>query len=456
MRTRRHRASRFWPRRSGTILVLTSLVLLTIVGMLGLVLDSGLLMSQYRQVQNSADAAALAAAQSLIDGKTETTARTVGTSFVTNYNGLGNATVTIRIPPTSGPYNANLKFAEAIVEFPIQTRLIQLLGGPASRTVSARAVAGYQAVSSSAGVIALDPEATPGFMAVGNGTFIIDGTGITNSEGGGVDENGDPVDGLNGYGAQVSGNGVIKGRLILVNGGVNRPDGFIQYDPANPDNPLVALAGLYPDPFRYLPTPTVSTGVDPTNRGSIKVSGENTNATFYPGVYSDIQVSSGTARLMPGIYVVKGGEVRITGGTVTAAGVMFYLTGSDYSPYTGLPDANDGEARPPHTTGNPFGGVTINSGAFLSPLANTGGPYDGMLIYHRRFNDSVIDVAGNAYDGLMTGTVYAKWSLLKLAGQGVFNTQFVVGQVTWRGNGTMILNYNGRTLAKGNMVFLVE
>ncbi|MCY2965985.1 MAG: pilus assembly protein TadG-related protein, partial [Planctomycetota bacterium] len=78
--------------RSGTILVLTSVVLLTIVGMLGLVLDSGLMMAQYRQIQNAADAAALAAAQSLIDGKTETASKTVGVSFVTNYNALPGAT----------------------------------------------------------------------------------------------------------------------------------------------------------------------------------------------------------------------------------------------------------------------------------------------------------------------------------------------------------------------------
>ncbi|MCY2965984.1 MAG: hypothetical protein NT069_20525, partial [Planctomycetota bacterium] len=363
---------------------------------------------------------------------------------------------TIRIPPTTGPYNANPKFAEAVVEYPLQTHLIHLLGGPSFRTVTARSVAGYQAVTSSAGVIALDPLATPGFKAVGNGTFIIDGTGITNSEGGGYTEDGDSVDGLNGFGAQVSGNGIIKGRLILVNGGVNRPESFIQYDSNNPDSPLVALAGLYPDPFRYLPTPTAATGVITEERGNIKVSGNNTTATFQPGIYTDIQISGGTVRLNPGIYVVKGGEVRITGGTVTAAGVMFYVTGKDYDPTTGLPDINDGETRPTVQNNNDFGGVTITSAVFLSPLANPGSPFDGMLVYTRRLNDSTITVAGNSYDGLKTGTVYAKWSLLKLAGLGVFNTQFVVGRVSWEGNGTMIIYYNGRSLAKGNMVFLVE
>jgi hypothetical protein len=38
----------------------------------------------------------------------------------------------------------------------------------------------------------------------------------------------------------------------------------------------------------------------------------------------------------------------------------------------------------------------------------------------------------------------------------VFNTQFVVGNVKWSGNGNMTIMASGYDLAKGNVVYLVE
>jgi hypothetical protein len=79
-----------------------------------------------------------------------------------------------------------------------------------------------------------------------------------------------------------------------------------------------------------------------------------------------------------------------------------------------------------------------------------------MLFYLRRRNDSAVTVAGNAVAGQVVGTVYSKWSQLTLTGQGVFNTQFVVGNVKWSGNGNMTLTATGYDLAKASLVYLVE
>jgi hypothetical protein len=79
-----------------------------------------------------------------------------------------------------------------------------------------------------------------------------------------------------------------------------------------------------------------------------------------------------------------------------------------------------------------------------------------MLFYLRRINDSAVTVAGNATSGQVVGTIYSKWSQLTLTGQGIFNTQFVVGNVKWSGNGDMTLSPSGYEFAKAGLVYLVE
>jgi hypothetical protein len=138
---------------------------------------------------------------------------------------------------------------------------------------------------------------------------------------------------------------------------------------------------------------------------------------------------------------------------------MFYITTNDYDPNTGLPDANDRESSP-LISGAQRGGASVTSDATLNalnlPSSNPGSVFNGVLIYLRRVNDMPVAVAGNATAGQVTGTIYAKWSQLTLTGQGVFNTQFVVGNVKWSGNGNMTISASGYDLAKGNLVYLVE
>src|SRR5665213_2349113 len=73
--TRGLRSSNRLQNRSGTILVATALVLMALVGLLRLVIDAGQLMTSYRQTQNAADAAAMAAAMDLLNGSSSSTAK---------------------------------------------------------------------------------------------------------------------------------------------------------------------------------------------------------------------------------------------------------------------------------------------------------------------------------------------------------------------------------------------
>ena len=82
IRARGHR------RRSGSLLIWLAVLVPILAGMVGLVIDSGLLLASYREAQNAADAAALAGAYDLIRGTSNATAVTDATTIVTgaSYN----------------------------------------------------------------------------------------------------------------------------------------------------------------------------------------------------------------------------------------------------------------------------------------------------------------------------------------------------------------------------------
>ena len=446
-------------RRKGTILVVTAMVLTALIGLLGLVIDAGQLMTAHRQTQNAADAAATAAAMDLLTGKSNPTAIATGTTFVQQYNGLASATVTINIPPSSGPHIAKPNYVEAIITVSVPARFIRALGGASTRNVTARAVAGFEGVTSGEGVIALDPTIRPGISVGGGGSLKVNGGVIDNSEGGGVDQNGNPINnGGTGYAASTANNSTLMATNMQVVGGVNNPANFKNYDTTSSLNPLHTGQMIQPDPLLYLPTPTAANGADTTNRGSVSVSG-NQVRTLLPGVYSSISITGGTTTFSPGIYILTGGNtntLKLNGGTVNGTGVMFYNTGSDFNVNTGLPDSADFATAPPASGNASFGGIAITTTVNLTAYNNPASPFNGMLIYQRRRNTEPLKISGNAGAGLLAGTIYSKWALNSITGQGTYNAQFIVGSMAVIGNGTVTINYAGQNLGKGYEVFLVE
>ena len=449
--------------RDGTILVITALILAALVAMVGVVLDGGMLISGHRQCQNAADAAATAAAADLLNGRSNSVATATATAFVQQYNSMPSATVIVNIPPTSGPHLGNSNYAEAIVNYPVATRLIQVLGGPNVRTVVARAVAGVEAANGGSGIImALNKGARPGISSTGNGSLTVNGTVIVNSDGGGNNQFGQPINnGNSGNAISISGNGTIRATDVESVGGVNSSgNAAIQnYDSNNPSNPLVTGAAVATDPFLKLPSPTTSNGAVATNYGAIKLTG-NQSVTLSPGVYTSISLSANsTATMKPGIYVITGGGLSVTGnGTVTGNGVMIYNTGSDYNVNTGLPDSGDGSSVPPAAGSATFGGVSLsgNGSVDFSPIDNAASPFNGIGLYQRRLNTEPINLSGNGSIGPFRGSLYAKWAELSLTGNGKYAAQFVVASLALSGNGAIVVDPEGQTLGTIYLVYLVE
>src|SRR5271168_1174092 len=152
---------------SGKVLVMFALLLPMLLGIVGLVIDCGLLMVAQREAQNAADAAALAAAMAELAQQGDP--KSVATTLVTRYNGLSDATLsTFNNPPAAGAHAGDDRFYEVVVTYPITTLFMPALGASRDHSGQARAGAGSEAVSAGAGVDALDPTAAPGLTIAGS------------------------------------------------------------------------------------------------------------------------------------------------------------------------------------------------------------------------------------------------------------------------------------------------
>jgi Flp pilus assembly protein TadG len=511
----RLRPNREAPRRSGAIIALFAVVLTVLIGFLGLVIDGGFLLAGHRQAQSMADTAALAAAMDRLRGKPEATATTTATTFVQTHNGQADATVEINFRPTQGPYQGRDGYVEAIVTLPVHTFFMHVLGANPEQTVQARAVANWTELRvSGEGASVLDPrcESAPGIAVSSNNSgLVVDGGVFDNNGGGGVDENGNPVSTSCGTGVPAASGGSSGANAIGIRttdfsvvGGVDNPDLFknIKTGTSSP-NILHTGALPLPDLLASLATPSVANGVTNEKWGAISVSNNSLNQTgtstadanqaypngfldqdaggmlvhMKPGIYDAISITGGRIKLDPGIYVIaaKGNSaLKITGGTVTGNGIMFYNTGGNYVAQSGAPDNADvfdaaGVLPPPpaNQSGTSFGDVNISTSVTFRPIDTTNPAYDytgmngisvfnGLLFYQRRANDNAFTITGNAADGVLAGTLYAKWSRFHISGSGSFAAQFVVGSIEISGNGALTLNYAGPNIGKAPTVYLVE
>lgn len=436
-------------RRRGATLVMFVVLLPVLIGFVGLVIDSGMLMATVRQTQSAADAAALAAARDMLTNENTGSALDWDAS-ARNYaqqNGMGaDAGIQVNRPPQSGPYVGDDHYVEVIITNPLRTFFIQVLGIDPQQRVVARAVAGFEFSRFSDVLILLDPNPTgpglPGLTVSGGGNLRING-GI------GVNSERDPAVSTGGQ------NAALYADSLRVVGGVDPAGQFFTPDGA----PLTPEVGQLPapDPFlNSLHPPTTADGVPnvfPVPGGGVGVrpwggSGDppikmpgvgDPKTTLDPGVYSSIQITGGnpgTVQFNPGIYVILGGGLTInnTGGQVVGNGVMFYNTSSKYDLQTGTLD-NQGT----------FGDITINSqGISLSPYSNPGSPFDKMLIYQTPWNTKMISLqGGGSGTNVLTGGIYAKWAPLKLTGGSsasspiTIQTQIVVGSLTVGGHAVL-------------------
>jgi Flp pilus assembly protein TadG len=147
-----------FPSRSGKILVLLVILLPSLFGIAGMVIDGGLMMNENRNLQHAADAASTAASMNLALGKSATEAKATAREVVEVGHGLSSANVTVNIPPTSGTHAGQANHVEVFVEQTYNSRLMHVLDGVLNRTLESRSVAGVEDSTAGAAIIILDPD----------------------------------------------------------------------------------------------------------------------------------------------------------------------------------------------------------------------------------------------------------------------------------------------------------
>jgi hypothetical protein len=414
--------------RRGATLVYLVLCLTAVLGVAAVALDGGILLAERRHAQATADAAALAAADDLMNhaltnaGVDSGTAVTSATTTATaNGYTAANSTVTVRVYPNNylGGTHVGTQVLKGYAEVTVtynQARFFSSMWGSSSVPISARAVARGQWKPASPAILALDPT-DPGTISV-NGT----GASISVTGGGSIIANTNNAGGaiyVGGSGASVtdpSGEIDVSGPTASSGGGTVSPTPLLNQAPT-------------PDPFRLIPEPS-----QPANAPAPTTSSGVT--TYYPGYYpTGLSLTGGyTAVFQPGIYYMNG-AFKVNGNgssSVTGNGVMFFI-GANGSLDLG---------------GN--GAVT------LSPP--TSGVYQGLLIFQSRSNSTVAKVAGNG--SILTnvlGTIYTPDATLNIqGGGGSIGSQIVANQVAAGGNGTITVNYSVSEVAFTRVLGLVE
>ncbi|MDH3660275.1 MAG: pilus assembly protein TadG-related protein [Alphaproteobacteria bacterium] len=299
----------------GGVLLPFALSLSALLGICALAVDAGFLYVKKAELQNAADAAALAA---VIDLPNEGAAHGAAMRFaIKNMSPSEHGSVLRSSDISFGQWDNDSRIftpgvapADAVK---VTTRRAQANGNPAP-TFFARilgfhevdVVAETVAAAAEPGVciLALDPDAVPGFD-VSNGTVAANGCS--------VHVNATDPEALEG-----SPNGSIVAEPICVSGGHESAPDFTPV----PDSNCPQLA----DPLASLEPPVVGL----CDHNNFKLTSGDT--TIDPGVYCHgLEVSStANVTLNPGLYIIKDGQLRITGsGSFSATGVMFYITGAD-------------------------------------------------------------------------------------------------------------------------------
>jgi hypothetical protein len=480
-------------RLQGQVLLITAFSMLVLIGISAIVVDLGLSWMLRRQEQNAADPAAIAAARYIQDGDTPATRAAMdhAACFYAKENGFfrdddasctdafGTDRLQVLWPPAgplAGDFAGRPEMVQVIISADHESFFGRFLGRPHA-TVTTGAVAARETRSANSNsLVALDPTSCAAGRFTGNGRITI--APVTNPDtgqpysGGYVHVNSDCNNGSYND-ACSSGSGALKrsgnasGQLIAphiyVHGTCEVAGGTIS-SPVTEGAPQIGdpLAGLIGPrqedyPAGYCPKKQGSNIVyiqmTPTMDGC-QINGLNgATVTLTPGVYwGGIQVTSNsvTVKMLPGIYIIAGGGMRATQGSITSLGadptadparVLIYSTDN-----TTDGSCSNALARCVQ------GGVQLSGQVSLKIWGLDSGPYRGLLIWQdsRGSNPSApIDLTGNgAMD--IAGTVYAPAADVKLAGNGAGTGVLAIQVISWTwevlGNGDLYMPYDPNLL----------
>ena len=420
---------------SGQTLILFVLALGVLLGMAAMTIDVGLAYVARRDMQNAADAAALAGADAILEGQSSVLAANAARDLALQ-NGYDNAaadvTVTINVPPTSGPHLGDSDFIEVFIAHPIDTILASAVGKTTPFDVSARAVAGIDRTPKPYSIITLSQTACQSMQFNGQVHLtIIDAGTLTNSECtvGAFSTNGT-------INVATAANHVVGGWHMTGN------SGDVSLPPSR--------AGHFDDPLIGVPVPTPTSAPVQT---CPTFPGKPGTVTLQPGVYDCTIDPQGQWGLQfePGDYYITGGIVINGGGNVSFGQGLYFLQGE------GLTITGNGVVTGDGVT---FyideGQVTLTGTSDTQLTAPTSGTYEGIVIFQNRTLTSTVNMSGGATaDGW--GAVYAAGAQIHLVGNtGSTLHQFISDTFLMDGNSNISIEYFDGFLVAVPIMSLVE
>jgi Flp pilus assembly protein TadG len=460
-------------RRRGIAFIWVAIFLLLLILIVGLSLDSGMVLLAAHQLQNTADAAALAGAQ--VVKFDQNLARQQAMSIALEnfvYRApvsLADSDIVVGVyypqrtdPKTRFEPTIAGGFANAVRVFARRTD--SSLGGPIALTfgpiagVPTSNVARYAIAISSgttgAGLICLDPCGTG--LSISAGTIDVQNGDVQVNSG--LDRKPWAMD--------VGGSWIMNANELNVCGVPND-----KFDWATVPYPINKGASPIPDPLRNLPPPNYTAFPirggpkgELNNTETVKIGkGQVTlDPGYYPGGFS---ITGGNVTLRPGIYALGGAGLNISGtqnATFTARGVMFYITKStpEMGGVYGKVDITGGPTlvvTPPALNAEPPDPPASEYPAWMDWIYAGDEGKEGISIFQDRANTNEARIIGSS-GVVLLGTLYFSKNSVELGGGGYqAGSQLIAWSVRVHGSTAEItINYDGRNRVRGYWSYLVE
>ena len=433
-------------RRIGVVAPTVALLLVVIVGVTAIALDGGMLLKDRREVRAAADAAALAAAidlyQNYDQNKGKDPSGTAATSAKDTAkdngyaDGVNGVTVTVNIPPKSGPYSGQDGYAEVIITMQ-EDRYFSAIWGSGKIPVSGRAVAEGTKTPKANGIIVLDPKDSNTLTTTNTANITVQQANIVvdsnDSMGGSISNSGNiqavelDFSGDPGYGSSGSGQFIATSGNILSKQ-TPTPDPLASLPPPSEPTPSYSNVNISGLPTQGGSVPGYPTPGDP-NGWTLPA------GTYDNGIHISDNNSAHTYTLASGIYYFTN-NVQLTANANIKSdpdGVLIYFS---------------------------QGGLSLTAGGSvtLSPLKS--GTYAGITIYEDRSDTSQDSITGQSTGNLnISGTVYtpaAKFTLTGSGGNYAVGSQYIVYQLVVTGSGSFNVQYNAPDIAPNRHLYLVE
>lgn len=437
--------------KEGIATMWAGLILLVLVMFIALVVDTGYMVLTRQQLQTVADAASLAGVYTVRTDQDAARTNAVAIGLMNSASAvniileanLANAEdgdiVIGRFDLDTNTFSATIDYPNAVqvhaarasgsMNTPITFIFGDLLGTD-TVNIDATSVAMVQG-GLGAGVIALnetepcslDIRGTPSDFHVNNGIIYVNSNNIE-----AMCHAGQPT---------------VDTAEIYVVGGTDK-----HYEQVDVTGEVIFTDDIIPDPLAELPAPFYDVDADPAE---IFTTGSGDNKTYGPGYYSlGLTLNTGTLNLTPGVYILDGAGLNITGGDFYAEGCTFYII--DSTP-------GDNQESNVNITGNGIlqmsapdvDEYTYTESPDITPYADA-----GVTIFQARGNTNDSTILGTV-DASISGTIYMPDNHVQFGGTSTnLANGLIADTIEIFGNGIMSINYDGRYGVLPPKVFLVQ